>query len=233
MLKTPKMITIEEIRRSKLRQLVTTYGGGKQSTLAGSIGVSPSQISQWINASPDSKTGKPRAMDSTTARRIESILGLAEGWMDSLHGVSENEAAHGFGPIDLSDLSSKTPLLAPVIDWANIERELFVNNSDLKENPHFPVPDASSTGCKWIVVDKDFPRFGIRSGNKIAVQILGQGLTPPEGEVYIYKNISGVFFLGEHRHTADGFEAVLDNGTVLDSTKHGITVIALHKGTWK
>ena len=41
-----------------------------------------SQVSQWLNASKDSKSGKARSMTSQTARWIERQCGKEEGWMD-------------------------------------------------------------------------------------------------------------------------------------------------------
>lgn len=80
-LKTQLMLTtIEEIYRARLKLLIKRFG--KQSDLARAIGKSPSQISQWVNASPDSKTGKPRCMERQTAREIERSLNLPDGWMD-------------------------------------------------------------------------------------------------------------------------------------------------------
>lgn len=74
------MQKIEETYRARLRLLVEEVG--TQRALSERIGKSPAQISQWINASPDSKTGKPRTMDRRTAREIEALLGKPEGWMD-------------------------------------------------------------------------------------------------------------------------------------------------------
>lgn len=76
------MQPIDQIYRDRLRRLVEQEAGGSQAKLAGLIGKSPAQISQWLNASKDSKTGKPRAMDRSTAREIERKLGKPEGWMD-------------------------------------------------------------------------------------------------------------------------------------------------------
>lgn len=74
------MQTIDDIRRERLLQLIAEKG--TQAALARVIGKSPAQISQWVNRSPDSKTGKPRVMDSATAREIESACGKVVGWMD-------------------------------------------------------------------------------------------------------------------------------------------------------
>lgn len=74
------MKTIEETYRGKLKLLIDEYGS--QTELSRVIDKSPSQISQWVNASPDSKTGKPRSLKAETAREIEQKTGKPKGWFD-------------------------------------------------------------------------------------------------------------------------------------------------------
>ena len=74
------MKTIEETYREKLKILANEFGG--QNELSKVIGKSAAQISQWINASPDSKTGKPRSLKSETARKIERLTGKPHAWFD-------------------------------------------------------------------------------------------------------------------------------------------------------
>jgi hypothetical protein len=84
--------TIDQIYRENLRTLVAE-AGGTQEALGAKIQKSPAQISQWLNASKDSKTGKPRTMSRATAREIERRCGKPEGWMDQHHGESAVEDA--------------------------------------------------------------------------------------------------------------------------------------------
>lgn len=73
--------TIEETRLARLLILKEEYGG--VAALAEVLGMSnPSQLSQWLNRSPDSKTGKPRSVNSASARDIEKKTGKLSGWMD-------------------------------------------------------------------------------------------------------------------------------------------------------
>jgi len=74
------MRTVEEIRRLKLAQLESDLGSLR--AVAELTGIDKSQLSQWKNASPDSKTGKPRNMSSRSARRIEELAGKPALWMD-------------------------------------------------------------------------------------------------------------------------------------------------------
>lgn len=85
-LKNQGVQKIEQIYRLRLQILVDE--AGTQAALSRKIDKAPAQISQWINASKDSKTGKPRAMDRATAREIERAADKPDGWMDQpLDGV--------------------------------------------------------------------------------------------------------------------------------------------------
>lgn len=79
------METIESIRRHNLRALKERFGSVAK--LAAKLERSPSQVSQWLNASPDAKTGKPRTLSSQSARYIETKCDLKQGWMDVDHTV--------------------------------------------------------------------------------------------------------------------------------------------------
>lgn len=74
------MQSIDVTRREKLGLLIKE--AGSQAALSESIGKAPAQISQWLNASLNSRTGKPRVMSSAIAREIELKTGKPEGWMD-------------------------------------------------------------------------------------------------------------------------------------------------------
>lgn len=86
-----KLATTDEIRRCNLTLLAAHHGGNRQ--LADLIGKGESQLSQWINASMNSGTGKPRGMRSSTCREIEQSLRLPEGWLDTPHNVQELAAS--------------------------------------------------------------------------------------------------------------------------------------------
>ncbi|HJV75375.1 MAG TPA: hypothetical protein VJ654_14205 [Noviherbaspirillum sp.] len=75
------MKTIDEIRRERLALLKAEYGGvGK---LAEQLEKSFSQVSQWINASTHSATGKTRGISDEQCRMIEEKCEKPRGWMDS------------------------------------------------------------------------------------------------------------------------------------------------------
>lgn len=76
-------MTIDSIRRQNLKTLSLESGGIGR--LAERLSKDQSQVSQWINASPDSRTGKPRGIRSSTCRDIELRLGKPLGWLDVNH----------------------------------------------------------------------------------------------------------------------------------------------------
>lgn len=81
--------TIDQIYRDNLRVLVNEFG--TQDALATQLEKSPAQLSQWINASKDSKSGKPRRLSTDMARYIEVRCGKPAGWMDEPHAPPQQD----------------------------------------------------------------------------------------------------------------------------------------------
>jgi len=78
---------IDEIRRENMGKLRDKFGG--VSGLAKKLERSDAQVSQWIKGATHSVTGKPRGMKSDTARWIEVICNIPEGWLDQNHDANE------------------------------------------------------------------------------------------------------------------------------------------------
>ena len=151
-------MTIEEIRRTNLQTLVSEYGGvGK---LAEVIGKDQSQLSQWINASINSGTGKPRGIRSSTCRHIEEKCGKPIGWLEEDHSIETvalvlPEIQQGYIRLDYLDIQSSAghgkvadaypPLiqnLNVLEDWAlqsfgknAVEKIKIINNSGDSMSP--------------------------------------------------------------------------------------------------
>ncbi|CBA14736.1 hypothetical protein [Xanthomonas albilineans] len=70
------MLTIEEIRRIRLAQLVREYGS--QAELAREINKDKNQVGQWLGRA------NSRSISSETARDIELVCQKPRGWMDNL-----------------------------------------------------------------------------------------------------------------------------------------------------
>jgi transcriptional regulator with XRE-family HTH domain len=82
------MTTIDEIHRENLELLAAEAGG--KGVLAERLGKSASQVSQWLNGSADSKTGKARGIRPASCRAIEIAFEKPVGWMDISHAVVES-----------------------------------------------------------------------------------------------------------------------------------------------
>lgn len=84
---------IEDIRMENMAAL--SASAGSVTALAKLLERSDSQVSQWINGSINSGTGKPRGMKPQTARWIESKTGKPRGWLDQDHSTqpAKNAAA--------------------------------------------------------------------------------------------------------------------------------------------
>lgn len=74
------MDTIEITRVKRLLLLKKEFGSLAE--IYRLTGVSDTQLSQWVNQSPDSKTGRPRVMHSDSARKLEVGCKKPNGWMD-------------------------------------------------------------------------------------------------------------------------------------------------------
>lgn len=134
------MQVIEQIYRARLQLLVDE--AGSQRALSERIGKSPAQISQWINASIDSKTKQPRVMSRATAREIEKRFPKPEGWMDQpvdIGAILKESNLGGYEPgrPEPSRESLDVELLAAVLTRLDPETRAEVSSalSDLARYP--------------------------------------------------------------------------------------------------
>ena len=84
------MKSIEEIYQDNVKLLVEEYGGVQ--ALADVLKKSHSQVSQWKNASKDSKTQKPRTISKEMAKYIEDACNKPPGWMNTDHSSHHIES---------------------------------------------------------------------------------------------------------------------------------------------
>lgn len=129
------MKTIEQTYRERLKMLVEEFGG--RAELSKAIGKSVTQISQWINASPDSKTGKPRSLKSDTAREIEKAVGKPFAWFDQPVQEIEN----------LTVINKSIPDGYIEFDVLNVEAKLGAGL--LREHSHIEVVDVVTVAESW------------------------------------------------------------------------------------
>lgn len=132
------MKTIEETYRARLQMLIDEYGG--QAKLSEAINKSASQISQWLNATPDSRTGKPRSLKSETAREIEIATGKPRAWfdqpLDSVMMLGDGYIVPE-GYIKFSVLNVKAKMGAGTLDDSTVEVVDFVAVAESWAKAHF------------------------------------------------------------------------------------------------
>lgn len=141
------MQTIEQIYRERLKMLIAEFGS--QAKLSSTIETSPAQISQWLNASVDPKSGKPRTISRASARKIERLTGKAAGWMDQPTETS-NVFPAVFG-------TRRIPVISHI--QAGVWKEIVDN---------FQPGDADG----WLTTDLDLSR------SAFALEIQGDSMLP-------------------------------------------------------
>lgn len=174
------MQLVEATRREKLARLIRE--AGSQSALSEKIEKAPAQISQWLNASVNSKTGKPRVMSSAIAREIELKTGKPVGWMDQPIA----DAAHANtepGP----DLRGKVPLISRVQagEWCQAFDPL--QPSEVERWMDCPVSHSSQT---------------------FALRVRGDSMTAPHGNSRTYPEGCFIFVDPEQRSPQNGDRVV-------------------------
>lgn len=98
------MKDIDAVRRENLARLVQELGSVV--AVAKLMDRSESQISQLLNGSANSKTGKPRGMRKDTARRIEHVTGKSPGWLDTDHRSGEADSSSATSPWNAYEAAS-------------------------------------------------------------------------------------------------------------------------------
>jgi transcriptional regulator with XRE-family HTH domain len=122
------MKKIEDVRRDNLKRLRDELGSVQE--LADTIGKGHSQVSQWLNASTHSASGKPRSVSSASCREIEKAIGKPEGWMDVEHG--DLKPVESTKEVELrrvlADASAEVRLLS-VYRFANADQRELINSA--------------------------------------------------------------------------------------------------------
>jgi transcriptional regulator with XRE-family HTH domain len=122
------MKKIEDVRRENLQRLREEIGSVGE--LAEKLGKSQSQVSQWLNASTHSSSGKRRTISSGSCREIEKAFGRPDGWMDIEHvplALAETSEANALRAI-LADASADLRLLS-VYRLANADQREIIDSA--------------------------------------------------------------------------------------------------------
>lgn len=168
-----------------------------------------------------------------SAAKWEDLLqpvGMASGYLTRPHS-DEPEVNALLSAVRTS--SVKNYNLAPVFAWARLGDVLFTESESLQSGEYREKPDGVGPAFKWFICDADMPRLRIKRGWRVAVDPLTDASICQDGETYLFKTAGGSYFLGDFRRLAVGYEAIPDGGPVMDTERHGITVVAEFAGAMK
>lgn len=129
---------IDEIRRENMAALAKRLGGVAH--LSKALDRSEAQVSQWIRGARHSATGKKRGMRAETARWIEAITNIPEGWLDTNHdqpssGCAEPAATYRLPPRHARRLVQEVIDLAEQIDDDGLNQLLGFAKAMATTNP--------------------------------------------------------------------------------------------------
>jgi len=190
------MQPIDVTRREKLGLLIKE--AGSQAALSETIGKAPAQISQWLNASLNSKTGKPRVMSNAIAREIEAKAGKPEGWMDAPAESSELSTPGG------SNVEFRLPKgsrLIPHISYVQAGVWTEISNSFQHSDAHdwLLSSDAHSGETFVLTVRGNSMEPDFREGDLI---IIDPSVQPRPGSFVVAKNGREEATFKKYRHRA-------------------------------
>lgn len=199
MLFNESMKTIDEIRKENLAILVKDHGGvGK---LADVLERSSSQVSQWLNSSKASASGKPRRFNSDSARYIEKMCGKPEGWLDTANanGTTIATEQSTINPDFTLVSADSTELETGKIEYWNVKGSCgggFLNFEQMpkghliKEASFFKKYDLKPENAFAIYADGDSMADYISDGDLV---IFDKSKTEPKsGEIFAIEHPDGL-----------------------------------------
>ena len=166
---------ISKIRIANLLNLIQLKTSGSQKDFANIAGTSPAYLSQIINGTVG-KNGKPAAVGTALARKIEKAFNLEHGWMDVMHGSeSTNDKNQPNNNVVISKKLELEGRRVPVISWVAAGSfcsvDAFIAGSEVQE---------------WLPPNEDCGRDGY------GLIIVGSSMSPqfmPEDRIYVNPDI--------------------------------------------
>lgn len=191
-----QMKTSAEIRIENLDRLVQETASKTLRELADRCDVSSAYLSQVRNKIPETKTGKPKNMGDSVARKLENGMGKPTGWMDYDAGyVDQKISVLTSDPLDNPPEYSKLPgsrfASVPLLGWGGIWE--FVVNSNEANNAdhpqHYCPPDLCTEGAFALEVDTEaFPDDILRR----SVLIIHPGAEWNTGKIAVVNTTDGM-----------------------------------------
>ena len=197
---------IEDIRRRALAVLVSRHGSVRK--LAAALERSESQLSQWLNASPDSKTGKARNISTSSCRYIEDKLSLDRYWMDSDHSGE----GHDVGKVAHDMSQAKPTVRIRRLEWDRLMTEELNEPFELEVIDDALAPEIFRGCIVRLVPVKD--------------------RAPVAGRPVLVKDLAGSYYLRDFEVKGERWRAVARQRgyAPLDSLDDKLELIAVMKG---
>lgn len=165
------MISIKEIRRNNLQRLIERYDSMKN--LNESLGRRDNVLTQIMNQSVNSVTGKPKQMGDKLARDLEEKLNLGFGWMDQDHS---NEPSEDKNIITLDKLNIEAccdPSGGPVCTDVAVVERIQVSLDWFKQN----ISRFRTVGHQLVTARGDSMEPTINSGDIVVVDVRDTDVT--------------------------------------------------------
>jgi SOS-response transcriptional repressor LexA len=165
------MISIREIRRNNLQRLVERHDTMKN--LNEVLDRKDNLLTQILNQSMNTATGKPKAMGDRLARDIEKKLNLGFGWMDQDHSEEPPEPKN-IVTLDRLDVEAGCdPSGGPVCNDVAVVERLQVSVDWFKQN----ISRYRTIGHQLVTARGDSMEPTINSGDIVVVDVRDTDVT--------------------------------------------------------
>lgn len=200
------MKKIEEIHIDNLDRLVEEAPKKTLDNVAEIAGCSAAYLSQIRNRLPDSKTGTPKTMGKSIARRLEKGFKKPEGWMDTDHSeTQEIDADLSLIPMMDLKLSAGTGSIVFEIDGS---RKIAFRTEYLKKRGIKP-----ENAFGFHVEGESMVDVGIHDGGMVAVN---RAIKDPRPNKFYGMWIDDKYMVKEVVKRPDGYYAVSHNAEKKD-----------------
>lgn len=178
---------------------------------------------------------KRRRVPPAEYEMIADVLGKTVDWV--ARGSEDESTARGataslsdFAPYTVNLSSDTNMVRAPVVEWARLGTDLYLDNSVVDSTEFESIPSSAPADAKWFRVDKDHPRFLIASNDLLLIAPLTSDASCRDMKLHLFRTVTGEHLLGQFRRLASGYEAIPDSGPSMDSLRHGIVVVGTKQG---
>lgn len=165
------MISIKEIRRNNLQRLVERHESMKR--LNEVLDRKDNVLTQIMNQSINSSTGKPKQMGDKLARSLEEKLDLGFGWMDQDHSEEPQDSKNIITLEKLDVEAGCDPSGGPVCNDVAVVERIQVSIEWFKQN----ISRYRTQGHQLVTARGDSMEPTINSGDIVVVDVRDTDVT--------------------------------------------------------